>query len=86
MKSNHIYLLYSHILLIILSQAKAYSYPQVEMQACLSSAINAVAQKETSATYKQVLQYCDCSLRKILDEGGDINAAVSYCNKKYIYR
>lgn len=71
---------------LLMSQSKANSYPQIEMQACINNAITAVAQKGISATYKQVQQYCDCSLRKIMDEGRDINASVSYCNKKYIYR
>lgn len=72
-------------LYLLVSQAKANAYPQVEMQACINNAMTAVAQKGISATYKKVRQYCDCSLKKILDEGKDINASLSYCNRKYIY-
>jgi len=79
-------LLGSAPLVLLLFQSKATAYPQVEMQACVNNAITAVAQKGISATLKQVKQYCDCSLRKIMDEGKDINASVSYCNNKYINR
>lgn len=71
---------------LLVSQANTYAYPQVEMEACINNAITTVAQKGISATYKKVRQYCDCSLKKILDEGKDINASVSYCNKKHIYQ
>lgn len=72
-------------LYLFVSHSKANAYPRVEMQACLNNALTAVAQKSISATYKQLQQYCDCSLRKIIDESRDINASLSYCNKKYIY-
>jgi len=79
-------LIFSVPLILLSAQYKANAYPQVEMQACVNNAITAVAQKGISATLKQVKQYCDCSLRKIMDEGKDINASVSYCNNKYINR
>jgi len=84
MKNNIFVLICFPSLILTVFSSKALSYPQVEMQACLSNAINAVAQKGISATYKKVQLYCDCSLRMILDEGRDINSSISYCNKKYI--
>lgn len=61
------------------------AYPQVEMQACMTNALNAVASKGLKATYSKVKNYCDCSLRKIMDEGRDINSSLAYCNAKYIF-
>jgi hypothetical protein len=72
-------------ILLIALQFKALSYPAVEMQACISNATNAVLQRGISTTYKRVQQYCDCSLRRIIDEGREINTSISYCNKKYIF-
>jgi hypothetical protein len=41
------------------------AYPQVEMQACMANALNAVVTKGLKVNYTQVKNYCDCSMRKI---------------------
>lgn len=71
-------------LLIGVLETKVLSYPAVEMQACIVNATNAVINKGLSVTYKRVQQYCDCTLRKIINEDRDINASINYCNKRYI--
>lgn len=72
------------IALPVAMESSALSYPAVEMQSCIANAINTAAQKGISTTYKKIQQYCDCSLRKIVDEQKDINSSLSYCNKRYI--
>ena len=61
------------------------AYPKVEMQACMANALNAVVTKGLKVNYTQVKNYCDCTMRKIVDEGLDINASLAYCNAKYIF-
>lgn len=84
MKSNLVLIVSIPFLLIGVLQPKAFSYPAVEMQACIANATNAVINKGLSVTYKRVQQYCDCTLKKIINEGRDITTSVNYCNKKYI--
>lgn len=67
-------------------QLSAFAYPQVEMQACIKNAVNAVTAKGLNATMKQVKDYCHCSLKGIIDEGRDIGSTLEYCNLKYIYK
>jgi hypothetical protein len=68
----------------LLCQSPVAAYPQVEMDACMQNAFNAAAQKGLRATYKDLQKYCDCSSRKILDEGKEITSSIQYCNKKFI--
>jgi hypothetical protein len=84
MKTKLIAIVSIPVLLLGVLQSKAFSYPAVEMQACILNATNAVVNKGLSVTYKRVQQYCDCSLKKIIDEGRDITASLNYCNKRYI--
>jgi hypothetical protein len=85
MKTKLIVIVGIPFLLLGVLETKAFSYPAVEMQACIVNATNAVMQKGISVTYKRVQQYCDCALKKIIDEGRDINTSINYCNKKYIF-
>lgn len=84
MKTKLIVIVGIPFLLLGVLETKAFSYPAVEMQACILNATNAVINKGLSVTYKRVQQYCDCSLKRIIDEGRDITASLNYCNKKYI--
>ena len=67
----------------LLVQSPAASYPQIEMTACMQSAFNAVIQKGLSATRQDLEDFCDCSLRKIFDEGREITSSIEYCNARY---
>jgi len=67
------------------NSSPSYAYPHIEMKACMASALNAVVLKGLKADYFQVKRYCDCSLRRITDEGSDINTSLAYCNKRYFF-
>lgn len=58
---------------------KSLAYPPVEYQACLKTATNSVVQKGIAATLNQVAGYCDCALRKIIDEGKEIRSSIAIC-------
>jgi hypothetical protein len=73
------------LFLIASASSPSHAYPQVEMQACMANALNAVASKGLKATYSKVKNYCHCSLIRIMDEGRDINSSLAYCNSKYIF-
>ena len=66
----------------ILPEIPVMGYPAAEMRACVHNATNAVATKGLNATYKQVLDYCDCSLTAIIDRGQDMNQSLARCNVK----
>jgi len=63
----------------------ANAYPQVEMQSCIANAVNATMVKGLSTTIKKIEQYCDCSLKRIVDEGKDVRKSLNYCNALYFY-
>jgi hypothetical protein len=84
MKTKLITMVSIPFLLLGVLEPKAFSYPAVEMQACIANATNAVINKGISVTYKRVQQYCDCTLKRIIDERRDIITSINYCNKKYI--
>lgn len=60
------------------------AYPQVEMNSCITNAVNAVMEKGLNATYEQVENYCDCALTKIIDEKRQIKQSLDFCNAQYI--
>ena len=62
----------------------ALAYPPVEYNACIANALTAVYSKGLNSTLKDVENYCDCALTKIMDEGKPINPSLNYCNTKYI--
>ena len=64
--------------------AKVMAYPQVEMQACMAAAMNAVVVKTFSANMNDLNAYCDCALRKIIDEGKDIRLSISTCELRHL--
>ena len=72
--------------LIFISQpSSAIAYPQVEMQSCIANAVNATMAKGLNTTIKKIEQYCDCSLKRIIDEGRDVRTSLDYCNELYVY-
>lgn len=70
--------------LMMIFPAKIMAYPQVEMNACISSAVNSVVAKNLSATINELKGYCDCALRKVIDEGKEIKSSLYSCELKYL--
>ena len=62
----------------------SYAYPAVEYQACIEKALAAVYSKGLNNTLKDVENYCNCTLTKIIDEGKPITRSINYCNATYI--
>jgi len=66
-----------------LNSGSVSAYPQVEFQSCITNAINATMVKGLDTTIKKIERYCDCSLKKIVDEGKDVRKSLDYCNALY---
>lgn len=78
-------LAFSAVCLIFgLQPGSAIAYPQVEMQSCIANAVNATMVKGLKTTYKSIEKYCDCALKRILDEGREVMKSLDYCNARYI--
>ena len=58
----------------------AYSYPESQMQDCISSALNNPATKSVSKS--SITNYCDCALKAIIDENKDIRKSGYECAQK----
>ena len=68
--------------IIILSfSSSAYSYPQKQMEDCVSSALSNPATKTISKN--EITNYCDCALKAIIDENKDIRESGYECAQKY---
>ncbi len=69
------------ISILILSFARtAYSYPQSQMDDCVSSALENPATKSISKI--AITNYCDCALKSIIDEDKDIRESGYECAQK----
>ena len=69
------------ISIIIFSYAgTAYSYPESQMDDCVSSALNNPATKSISQS--AITNYCDCALKAIIDDNKDIRESGYYCAQK----
>ena len=69
------------ISLIIFSYSStAYSYPQRQMDDCISSALSNPATKSISKS--SITNYCDCALKAIIDENKDIRESGYDCAQK----
>ena len=69
------------IMLLIFSFAgKGYSYPESQMEDCMSSALNNPATKSISKI--SITNYCDCALKAIIDEKKDIRESGYECAMK----
>ena len=67
--------------IIILSfSGTAYSYPESQMDDCVSSALNNPATKSISTI--AITNYCDCALKAIIDENKDIKESGYECAQK----
>ena len=58
----------------------AYSYPDSQMDDCVSSALSNPA--TTSISKIDIKNYCDCALKAIIDENKDIRVSGYECAKK----
>ena len=58
----------------------AYSYPESQMDDCISSALSNPATKSVSKTL--IKNYCDCALKAIIDEKKDIRESGYECAQK----
>ncbi len=68
------------ILLIISFSGPVYSYPDSQMEDCISSALSNPATKSISK--KSIAKYCDCALKAIIDENKDIRESGYNCALK----
>ena len=59
----------------------AYSYPESQMNDCVSSALSNPATKSISKI--AITNYCDCALKAIIDENKDIRESGYECAQKH---
>ena len=55
----------------------AYSYPESQMEDCITSALNNPATKSISK--ESITNYCDCALKAIIDNNKDIRESGYAC-------
>ena len=67
-------------IIIISFASSAYSYPESEMEDCVSSALSNPATKSISKA--SITNYCDCALKAIIDEKKDIRESGYECAQK----
>ena len=67
-------------ILIISFASTAYSYPQSQMDDCISSALSNPATESISK--KIITDYCDCALKAIIDENKGIKESGFKCAQK----
>ena len=58
----------------------AFSYPESQMDDCISSALSNPATKLISES--SITNYCDCALKAIIDENKDIRESGYNCAQK----
>ena len=68
------------LILILNFPGTAYSYPESQMNDCISSALSNPATK--SIAKSSITNYCDCALKAIFDENKDIRESGYECAKK----
>ena len=61
------------------------AYPKTEYKACIKSASSSLKNNGIKASKKSIGNYCDCALKKIIDENQDSDKSIESCNKKYIF-
>ena len=67
-------------ILILSYSGTAYSYPESQMNDCISSALSNPA--TNSISKDAIKSYCDCALAAIIDEGKDIKESGYECAQK----
>ena len=68
------------ILLFLSLTGTAYSYPESQMEDCISSALKNPATKSISKI--SITNYCDCALKAIIDEKKEIRESGYECARK----
>ena len=66
--------------LIFSFSGTAYSYPESQMDDCITSALSNPATKSISKS--SITNYCDCALKAIIDENKDIRESGYECAQK----
>ncbi len=67
-------------ILTICFASKAYSYPESQLNDCITSALENPATKSISK--EAINNYCDCALKAIIDENKDIRESGYVCAQK----
>ena len=67
-------------IILLTYSGTAYSYPESQMDDCVSSALSNPATKSISNS--AITNYCDCALRAIVDEKKDIRSSGYECAQK----
>ena len=68
------------IVLMLFFVGTAYSYPESQMEDCISSALSNPA--TNSISKEKITKYCDCALKAIIDENKEIRASGYECAQK----
>ena len=68
------------VLLMFSFVGNVYSYPESQMEDCISSALSNPATKSISKT--SIRSYCDCALTAIIDENKEIRESGYECAQK----
>ena len=64
-------------IILLTYSGTAYSYPESQMDECVSSALNNPATKSISKI--AIKNYCDCALKSIIDENKDVRDSGYEC-------
>ena len=67
-------------ILIMSFASSAYSYPESQMDDCVSSALSNPATNDISED--RIINYCDCALKAIIDKNKDIKESGYECAQK----
>ncbi len=67
-------------IIVLSSTGIAYSYPESQMDDCVTSALSNPATKAISKI--AITNYCDCALKAIIDENKDIRESGYQCAQK----
>ena len=67
-------------IILVTYSGTAYSYPESQMDDCVSSALSNPATKSISKI--AITNYCNCALKAIIDENKDIRESGYECAQK----
>ena len=67
-------------IILLTYSGTAYSYPESQMDDCVSSALSNPATKSISKS--KIINYCDCALKAIIDQSKDIRESGYECAQK----
>ena len=67
-------------IIVLTYSGTAYSYPESQMDDCISSALSNPATKSISKV--AITNYCDCALKAIIDENKDVRESGYECAQK----